>query len=144
MLIAVVLSSVILSLALALLDVAYKQIVLASTAKQSQYAFYAADSALECILYYDQKADAFGTNPTGLTQISCNGNTIPFTSTGSSPKVTTIILPCLGGAPGTEQAVVEIYKGYPEFPPTRIFANGYSSCSTTDTRRIERGVKVNY
>lgn len=143
LLIAVVISSVILSLALALIDVAYKQIVLASTAKQSQYAFYAADSALECILYYDQKSDAFGTNPSGLSSISCNGMDIPFTSSGSGPKVTLLTIEC-PGVEDSEQARVEIYKEYPEFPPTRIYANGYSSCSTTDTRRIERGIKVSY
>ena len=54
LLISVLLVTVILSLSLSLLDVAYKQVVLSSTAKQSQYAFYTADSALECTLYWDQ------------------------------------------------------------------------------------------
>ncbi|MBY0110744.1 hypothetical protein K2Y00_01950 [Patescibacteria group bacterium] len=143
LLIAIILSSVILSLALALLDVAYKQIVLASTAKHSQYAFYAADGALECILYYDQKYDAFGTNPYGYDTISCNSQVIPFTSSGSSPKFTEITIPCAEGG-DSEQARVEIYKGYDEAPPTRIYANGYSSCNPDDSRRLERGVRVVY
>ena len=143
LLIAVVLSGVILSLSLALLDIAYKQIVLSSTAKQSQYAFYNADSALECILYYDQTFDAFNANPTGLTQISCNGRTIDFSSAGSVPKVTLMTIPCVGTG-ATEAAYVEIYKGYATLPSTRMYATGYSTCNSTDTRRIERGVKVLY
>ncbi len=142
LLIAVVLASVILSLALALIEVAYKQIVLASTAKNSQYAFYAADSALECILYYDQTFDAFGTNPNGISSISCDGTNISFTSSGSAPKITLITLTC--GTAGTEQAKAEIYKGYSTEPNSRIYITGYSSCSTSDTRRIERGIKVAY
>ena len=143
LLVAIILSSVILSLALALLEVAYKQIVLASTPKHSQYAFYAADGALECILYYDQKYDAFGTNPYGYDTISCNNQTIQFTSSGSAPKFTGITIPCPAGQ-GTEQARVEIYKGYTSGAPTRIYANGYSSCNPDDARRLERGIRVVY
>ncbi len=145
LLIAIVLSSVMLSLALALMDVTYKQVLLASTAKQSQFAFYSADSALECILYYDQRYDAFGTNPNGISSVSCNGRTINFTSTGSSPKTTTFVIPCAPPAVvSTEYARVEIYKGYPTGQPSRLYATGYSSCDASDGRRIERGVRVLY
>ena len=142
LLIAVILASVILALALALIDVAYKQIILASTAKNSQYAFYAADNVLECILYYDQKYDAFGTNPNNIHSISCNGANINFSSSGSSPKLTSITLTC--GSAGTELGRAEIYKGYTSDPPTRIYVTGYSSCNTSDARRIERGIRVLY
>lgn len=143
LLVAIILSSVMLALALALLDVTYKQVLLSSTAKQSQFAFYAADSALECVLYYDQRFDAFGTNPNHVSTVSCNGQDISFTSTGATPKVTTFTIPCAAGA-GTEQARVEIYKGYPTGDPSRLYATGYSSCSPDDGRRIERGVRVLY
>ena len=46
LLIAIIFMSVMLSFGLALGSLAYKQQVLASSAIQSQYAFYAADSAL--------------------------------------------------------------------------------------------------
>lgn len=141
LLIAVILSSVVLTIGLALLDLAYKQIILASTAKQSQIAFYAADSAIECALYYDQQLDAFNTNPDGLTEISCNGQTISISSTGSSPKLTTYSIPCPDG--GT-RALVRVYKNYSTAPTTRIFANAYNSCDASDTRRVERGLKVVY
>lgn len=141
LLVAVILSSVVVTIGMALLDVAYKQVLLSSTAKQSQYAYYEADTALECALYYDQQLDAFNTNPTELTTLTCEGQTFSFNTTGNSPRITTYSVPCAGG--GT-QAYVTAYKNYPEEPTTRIFVNGYNSCNLADPRRIERGLKVVY
>ncbi|HCR52634.1 TPA: hypothetical protein DIV48_03275 [Candidatus Kaiserbacteria bacterium] len=59
LLIAVIFMSVMLAFGLALGSLAYKQQVLASTAIQSQYAFYAADAGLECALYADQQQGLF-------------------------------------------------------------------------------------
>ncbi len=55
LLVAVIFMSVMLAFGIALGSLAYKQVTLASTATESQYAFYAADGALECILEYDQQ-----------------------------------------------------------------------------------------
>jgi hypothetical protein len=78
LLIAVIFMSVMLAFAVTLGTLGYKQVVLASSATQSQYAFYAADAALECALYADQKKDTFNyaahssTNHPAL--IACNNN----------------------------------------------------------------------
>lgn len=146
LLIAVVLSSVTLALALALLDVAYKQVTLAFAAKNSHQAFANADSALECALYYDQKNDLFGysVGGVGVTTV-CNGrtDTVTFDNTpsGSSPRIRTITLSC-PGAGGGEYAKVTVYKW--SDASTIIYANGYSSCASSDARRAERGVKISY
>jgi hypothetical protein len=152
LLVAVILSSVVLSVALSLLDITYKQVVLASSAKLSQYAFYTADSAMECVLYWDQQKDAFDyTATTYLTSgITCSDNTgslqtivpntAPNTSTVvGSTRTTIFYIPCQSG--GT-QGMVTISKM--NTGSTTIYANGYSSCTATDPRRIERGVKVSY
>lgn len=141
LLIAVILASVLLTVGIALLDIAYKQVILSSSAKQSQYAFYAADAALECALYYDQRFDAFNTNPNNLTSITCSGFTIPISSTGSAPKVTTFSIPCTNGG---SQAYLRIYKNDSGSDPSKLYASGFSSCNASDPRRIERGVKVAY
>jgi Tfp pilus assembly protein PilX len=143
LLIAVVLSSVALSIGLALLDIAYKQVVLASTAKQSQNAFYAADSVLECALYWDQQSDAFNyTTPLASGSITCNSG-LPITSYTTSQaggtRTTTFTVPC---AASGEQGVVKVYKT--SAAATQIFATGYNTCDTTNTRRIERGLKIVY
>ena len=57
LLIAVIFMSVMLSFGLTLGSLGYKQQVLASSAIQSQYAFYAADAALECALYADKRGN---------------------------------------------------------------------------------------
>lgn len=144
LLIAVVLTSVLLSVGLALLDIAYKQIVLSSTARQSQYAFYAADSAMECALYWDQKQNAFSYSAP-LSTIRCNATDIPLTSSVSgSVRTTTFSIPCPGGS----LAQVTIYKtngaACSGTATSCLYSNGYNACSPTDPRRIERGLKVFY
>lgn len=144
LLIAVVLTSVLLSVGLALLDIAYKQIVLSSTARQSQYAFYAADSAMECALFWDQKQNAFSYT-TPLSTIRCNATDIPLTSSVSGGvRTTTFSIPCPGGS----LAQVTIYKtsgaACSGTATSCLYSNGYNACSPTDPRRIERGLKVFY
>lgn len=143
LLIAVILSSVALAIGLALLDIAYKQVVLASAAKQSQKAFYAADAAMECVLYYDQQMNTFDYLTEPLSgSFSCNGLTPTYTATnGSSPRITTVTIPCVGGG-SQEQGKVFVYK-YSD-ATTQIYSTGYNTCDSTNTRRIERGLKVTY
>lgn len=145
---AVILSSVILSLGIALLDISYKQSILASSAKSSQYAFYAADSAMECVLYFDQQQLAFDYSTLPLASITCNNQTINITNgvnsiqnSGALTRTTTFDIPCASGG-ATQQAHVVITKSSTNV--TSIFATGYSSCLASDPRRIERGLKANY
>lgn len=157
LLVAVILASVVLSVALSLLDITYKQVLLASSAKQSQYAFYNADSAMECALYWDQQKDAFDYTATvylanGFTCADTGGtpqtivpNTAPNSSTvAGSTRTTVFYIHCPGGGATTNNTsgVVTITKT--SAATTAIFATGYSSCSNTDPRRIERGLKVTY
>ncbi|MEK7201273.1 MAG: hypothetical protein AAB737_01395, partial [Patescibacteria group bacterium] len=143
LLIAVILSSVLVSVGLALLDISYKQVLLASTATQSQYAFYNADSALECALYWDQKNNAFDySSPLGASNIICGNLTVTgysVTTPSAGVKNTTFVIPCAGsGSAGT----VTIQKN--STGDTSVYASGYNSCDGTDIRRIERGLKATY
>ncbi len=146
-LIAVILSSVVLSVALALLDISYKQILLASSAKQSQYAFYNSDSAMECALYWDQQKDAFDfiATPYLASGVQCsepNGTShtiIPTSSVVGFIRTTTLTIPCTTGG---NSSVVTIYKS--NAGGATLYATGYSSCTVADPRRIERGVTVTY
>ena len=156
LLVAVIFMTVMLTLGLSLGSLAYKQQVLASSAIESQSAFYAADTALECALYFDQQnnAFAFSLSPNGPT-LSCGGASALSTSTlqnGSMPSQPWIIreLRIPIGTGGSSCADVTIYK-YPPgtTPSTYIFAQGYDvSCSTVDSpsgvRLTARGLKVHY
>lgn len=142
LLIALVLTSVMLALGVALLDVAYKQILLASSAKQSQYAFYNADSLMECVLYWDQRFNAFGYDaPLAGGSISCNNRTVSSyaTSVSGSQRTTTFSHTCTTG--GT-LASVTIYKQ--SSGQTNIFATGFNTCDAASPFRIERGIKTRY
>ena len=143
LLIAVVLSSVIVSISLALIDIAYKQVLLSAAAAQSTAAFYNADSALECALYWDQKANAFDYNdPLSSSGISCAN--IPITDYAvSSPsagvKRTTMTLPCVTTGSTGNVTIEKTDTGR-----TTVFANGYNTCDVNDPRRAERGLKASY
>lgn len=145
LLIAVVLTTVLLSVGFALLDIAYKQIVLSSTARNSQYAFYAADSAMECALYWDQQRNAFSF-ASALTSIRCAGADISVSSSvAGGTRVSTFSVPCAGGG---SSASVEVYKagsGVCSGSATScLYARGYNSCNSADQRRVERALKVSY
>lgn len=143
LLIAVVLSSVIVSISLALIDIAFKQILLAAAAAQSTTAFYNADSALECALYWDQKVNAFDYNePVSSNSISCAN--IPITDyavsiPSSGVKRTTMTLPCVTSGSTGNVTIEKTDTGR-----TTVFANGYNTCDVSDSRRAERGLKATY
>lgn len=141
LLIAIILTSVLLAVGLSLLDTATKQLILASTAKQSEIAFYIADSALECALYHDQQLGSFSYSAPAASVV-CGGQTLALTTSATaSVRTTTFTIPCSGGGAGT-QAGVTVYKQ--PSGQTALYATGYSSCSTSDPRRVERGLKVTY
>jgi len=145
LLIAVILSSVILAVGAALFDVTYKQVVLSETAQQSQIAFYNADSALECALYLDQNLGLFdySSEPVSGTA-SCQSQTLTFTAPAVNPGVprkTTFYIPC-DGNPANASATVTILKYSNN--ASAIYSQGFNTCDSTDTRRIERGEKAEY
>jgi Tfp pilus assembly protein PilX len=138
LLIAVIVTSVLVSVGIALVEIAYKQIVLSSTAKSSQLAFYNADGALECGLYHDQKFNAFN-QANATTSIRCNGQVVSVTGTNAGALRTSVFtIPCTGG-PCAQGSVLKQTNGQ-----TAIYSNGYSSGLTNDIRRVERGLKVTY
>lgn len=143
LLIAVVLSSVLVSIGLSLLDTSYKQVILASTATQSQYAFYNADTALECALYWDQKQNAFDyTSPLPSSSISCNGLQVTnyaIATPEAGTKEIAFDVACAGGGSLGTVTVHKTTEG-----DTSLFASGYNTCANSDPRRVERGLKAVY
>ncbi len=138
LLVSIILTSVLLSVGLALLDITYKQIQLASTAKQSEVAFYSADSALECALYWDQQYNSFSYSSPAAS-VTCSGVSLSLTTSQSGgTRTSTFTTSCIANA----QAQVTVYKQ--SAGGTSIYANGYNTCNTSDLRRVERGIKATY
>lgn len=139
----IILSSVVLSLGLALLDVSYKQLILASAAKQSQHAFYAADAAIECALYWESRADFFGDNPFGHTEedIVCDELAVAFDTLRDVNGATTTSEFQVSLGNDRTCATVSVHKG-PFI--TLLYANGFNGCDDQDPRRIERGIRARF
>ena len=76
LLFAVIVSVLVLSIATFILSVSRKQAILASSARDSIYAFYAADSGLECAI---ENLSLLAASSSGTISISCGGKTITAT-----------------------------------------------------------------
>ncbi len=172
LLIAVIFMAVVLAIGLALGSLGYKQAVLASSALESQYAFYAADAGLECALRADEQDGSFApsnfnpVNPNS-NSISCGGTAYTLTSlcynnakyagfTYSCPNewVTRWTVPIAYANPltqtsGTETrcAVITVYKPIGS-GTTYLFSQGYDvACAkvgTTGVRYASRGLSASY
>lgn len=146
LLIAVILSTVALTVGLSLLDVSYKQIILAGGAKQSGYAFYNADTAMECALYYDQKLNAFDRiAPLPAASISCGGSPISSYLRNVSGATTTTTFQAANALSSTTVVKTD---GTSTCAGTGIFncfyTSGFNNSAANDTRRVERGLKASY
>lgn len=153
LLVAVIFMSVMLSFGLALGSLSYKQQVLASSAIQSQYAFYAADSALECALYEDQQLGLFEFNsdvsvPAPI--MTCDSAT-PFSQPTILSRTLTqwVIFTRLSLDSDKRCADVTVYKPSPGTGTTFVFSQGYDvSCSTivspNGARFVARGLNAHY
>src|SRR3989344_1862024 len=77
-LVAAVTASILLVIAMSIGGIALKEKILSTSGKESQIAFYAADAAMECALYLDQKLGAFAPTQDGETPnsalVGCNNN----------------------------------------------------------------------
>lgn len=156
LLIAVIFMSVMLTFGLMLSSLGYKQQILASAAIQSQYAFYAADAALECVLYQDQQIGTFAyplVRPATAPKVNCDGGDATY-SLGTDNGIVSYGLTQWAISErvsldlGTRCADVTIYKPKSGAGTTYIFSQGYDvSCATVDAsgaRFVSRGLSAQY
>ncbi len=159
LLFALIFMSVMFSIGIALDSLSYKQQILSSFVTQSQYAFYAADAAMECALYADQKETIVAyqsSAPSPAPRITCdNAPAYFFTAEHSGTQLTIYNRFRLDS--GTRCAEVTIYKVDPDLIPsppltTYIFAQGYDvDCDTvfpagtpSGKRFVSRGLQISY
>ncbi len=118
LLFAVIVSVLVLSIATFILSVSRKQAILASSARDSIYAFYAADSGLEC----------------AIENLSKLATTAPMSSIvcGSSPAVT----PTLAGGGDVGTASFSIFTGTGNSSLTNNTQSGAASCAATNVAYV--------
>ncbi|MBI5787123.1 MAG: hypothetical protein HY446_01060 [Candidatus Niyogibacteria bacterium] len=122
-----------LAISLGVSDLLISQISLSGTGRDSQFAFYAADSAAECAIFWDRSEDKFSTS--SPSTISCSGtDNIPV---GGTPDgLSSFDLSYVNGS----CANVEVDKSNPA--ETVITSIGSYPCS--GGRKVERGLEVRY
>ena len=111
LLFAVLVSSIVLAVALSILSISRKEFLLSSSARESAYSFYAADTGMECAHYYDVNTSLFKSTSTSaqyndnaasgqlqplatnlsITQMSCAGSVIQIPNTSTDGITTTAI-----------------------------------------------------
>ena len=154
LLLAALVSSIVLALGSAIFLIAQKQVILSSLSRDSQFAFYAADTGAECALYWDLRFSAFSTTTIAAAPI-CDGKLLNAPAPGTPAPYTVefrINLFVNGdGIAGTSDdngycTDVQIHKNTSN-PFTVIHADGYStSCeaATSSARALQRSVELRY
>lgn len=144
---AVVLSSILLTITLGVANIALKEVKFSASVKDSNYAFFAADSGIECALFNDKPPTAFPFPYVEPTPIAC-ASTVPVYD---APTSTYSFLVTSLGSTGISCAKVTVLKDGTTNPPnilTTVIAKGYnfgdSSCESVNPDRIEREIKVTY
>lgn len=130
-LIAMLVASVALAIGIGVYNRTYKELLFASFWKQAQTAFSAADSGLECALYWDLHPQP---TATCFTQTVSGASWTP----GAAGSFSNI--PVSGGC-----VSVVITKDTTAVPTvTTIQAYGYNTCNPASLRRVERGLRIDY
>ena len=145
LLIAAIIATIALSLGTSIFDIAQKEVTLSSIGKQSQYAFYVADTGAECALYWDVRYSYFATSTPSGVNPACDGTVL-------------VVTPPSGSYPYTQnfqfesnQRCVNVSVTKSLAPDTTvqttIHSDGFNvACSKVSTSPIalERSVELNY
>jgi len=148
LLLAALVSSIVLALGAAIYQIASKELELSSLGRDSQYAFFAADTGAECALYWDVRYDYFATSaPPGIVPPNPRCASQSFTATGRASTYPYTMEFQI--EPGGYCTKVSITKAQPAsgITSTTIHADGYSaSCAnyTTSARSLQRSVELHY
>jgi len=151
--------SLILSVALSIVHITLVELTLSSSGRDSQFAFYNADTGLECALYYeyniaDSGGETFfevaGQGGEDVESIECDGvspTNNPDVDSGG-PTGTTTTRFSIDSSPGKGCFDVTIHKKRrtDNVFATNVFieSRGYSTCDASNPRRVERGLYVRF
>jgi hypothetical protein len=155
LLLAALFASIALSLGSSIYTIVSKELTLSSIGQDSQYAFYAADTAAECALYWDSRFNWFSTS-TPTQTATCDRQTVtllspPGRATSYTPTSTMEFeVNLFSDVNAGYCADVTVEKGVnvsTNAVDTLIIANGYSvSCTAINTasNALQRTVELAY
>lgn len=151
--------SLILSISLAIANLTLSQFTLSSAGRESQFAFYNADSGIECALYQENKVTPFPTSYSSSTlSITCDptaGVTALVavgkfpTNQNSATTTTTYEFNPTTSCQKTNPIsfTITVNKGPVKNDGSRnvhIESRGYNTCDSTNPRRVERGLYIDF
>ena len=142
--IAIVVMGVLLLIATGIVSLAVRQTLIANYSHESQHAFYAADTGIECALYWDVQ------NPSGTSAFSTStGSTIFCNRDVNNPGnewvvggADTSVINSIDFLPDPYCAIVTVIKVADG--STRIESLGYNTCDPSEPRHVERAVRATY
>jgi Tfp pilus assembly protein PilX len=170
LLFAVLVTSIVLGVSISILSISRKEFILSASARESQFAFYAADSGLECAAYHDLDSGLLSFDGTSTEQfsITCGEQTTlvtpTYTGDENQPSAAHYEFNLLIGT-NLSCAIVTVDKGYTyETVPvgdqtivttsatTTILSKGYnigwntteSSCTASSTKKVERALRLTH
>jgi hypothetical protein len=160
LLLAALISSIVLALGASIFAIAQKQLILSSVGRDSQFAFYAADTIGECTLYWDFRFNYFASStPSGVAPVCDQQALTPLTLTVQQTQpytypytLTSPLLDLyLDASPATDYCaqvtVTKTRDPVTNSVQTTIHADGYStSCAAvyTNPRTLQRSVELRY
>ena len=153
---AVLVSSLFLAIGATIASATLQNLIFSQSGRESQFAFYSADSGVECALYWDKigRRDNVSVFPTSTTDVAnpngikCNNEVLNVKVTSfSDHAVTTFnigqsdsLKPYADGATCADIVITKAQTS----PNTTITSNGYNTCDTANVRRLQRGLLVTY
>lgn len=158
LLFAVVLSAIIFSISLGMINISLKEINFGTSAKATNEAFFAADTGAECALFYDLVPieSFFGSGDalliSGINPV-CAGNTINLEEEFEGLGPWTFVVLGLGEEHKAcaKVKITRILDSSNNILSTQIISKGYNmggndtpDCSSTNNNRVERVLELTY
>ena len=146
LLLSALIASIVLALGTSIFQLAHKELTLSSIGRDSQFAFYAADTGAECALYWDSRYQRFPTTTPTAVGITCDNQNKTTTVT----EVGNDVISSFQFAPNDYCVNVSVTKSFNVVTgvvATTITAYGFSArCeAVTDSLRVlQRSVEFRY
>jgi hypothetical protein len=148
---AVTISAILLSIALGVTNIAFREIKFGTSAKDSNDAFFAADAGIECAMVYDRLDPDYFDEPsndpknafTGAAVMNCAGSVITIIQ--NPPSFWSFTISGLGnGGQGCAKVTVDKTDLNPIFTSKGYNNGGYTCISGPNTveRQIELGIEI--
>lgn len=144
---AIIVMGTLLLIAAGIASLAVRQSLISASGRESQLAFYAADTGIECALYWDVQNpagfSAFSTS-TGST-IFCNKDTNNSGNQWVVGGSNVSIINRINFLPDPYCTIVTVTKTFVGgVLKTTIESKGYNTCDLSNPRRVERAIRATY